>query len=136
MAEWTDAAGLPIAVAGELARASDFNAFRGNLLNIGGGVRTLSPTSGTVTLDGDAGSGGATHVLSGNVTYQTANLFAGYNLHVRISTDTSRTVTWPAGWLWLTDEPSSIVANTAHLLSIYCYGTANTDVVAAVIVEP
>jgi hypothetical protein len=76
--------------------------------------------------------------LTGNITFApTLNKAAGKGKVVRLICDsTSRTFTFPSEWIWLGDvAPSSIAAGKTGVLSLYCFGTNATDVVASYSVQ-
>ena len=72
-----------------------------------------------------------TLALTGNVTFTTSAKAAALGVQVIITADsTARTLTFPAGWIWLGTKPTQIAANKTGMLSLYCKGTAETDVIA------
>jgi hypothetical protein len=74
--------------------------------------------------------------LAGNITFTTSNRAASRVKGVRITGDgSSRTLTWPAGWKWLGPVPTALAAGKTARLSLVCYGTADTDILAAYTVE-
>jgi hypothetical protein len=79
-----------------------------------------------------AGSVLQTIDLTDDVTFTTSNKGAGRALTVRINSDSSvRALAFPAGWVFVgAAAPVSIAADKTALLRLYCYGTADTDVVA------
>lgn len=88
--------------------------------------------AGTVDLDFDGGTDLKTIPLAGNVTLTTSNKAAGKSAIVRIVADGSaRTLTFPSQWVFVTDLPASIAASKTAQLVLMCYGTAETDIVAA-----
>lgn len=78
-----------------------------------------------------------TLALTGDVTITgTSNRSAGKAIDVKIAADgTARNITFPASWKFLGQKPTAIGANKTLLLSLRCYGTNETDVVAAAVVE-
>lgn len=76
--------------------------------------------------------------LAGNITFTTSNRAAPRALAIKILCDgTNRTFTFPAGWEWVGGAaPTGITANKTAVLSILCWGSADTDITAAYAVEP
>lgn len=76
--------------------------------------------------------------LAGNVTFTTSNRAAPKALTIRIIADGStRTFTFPAGWKFIgSAAPTNIAANKEGILSITCFGSADTDIRAVYAVEP
>jgi len=74
--------------------------------------------------------------LTGNITFTTSNRTAGRSLAVRIVADGSlRNFVFPA-WKFIgAAAPASIAANKTAMLSVTCFGAADTDVIAAYAVE-
>ena len=87
----------------------------------------------TTTLDMAALTGGyRTLSLTGNVTFATSNRASGRQVTIRITCDaTQRTLTFPAGWVFVGTKPSNIAASKTGVLSLTFFGTADTDCVAA-----
>lgn len=79
-----------------------------------------------------------TLTLTGNVLFTTASLANGKSKVVRIIGDASlRTLGFPLGWKWLGDgAPSSLAAGKVAILSLYAFGTSDTDVIAAFSSQP
>jgi len=78
-------------------------------------------------------SGNAVNVLAltGDVTFTTSNRAAPRGLQVIVSADASaRTLTFPSNWIWLGTKPTTIAASKTGMLSLYCKGTAESDVIA------
>jgi hypothetical protein len=99
-------------------------------------VTALSPTTGSVELDG-ATTSWATHAITGNVTYTTANLRAGQRVEVFVTCDgTPRTFTFP-GWVFVgAAAPAGIAASKTGVLELWVLGDADADVRARWTVEP
>ena len=87
----------------------------------------------SVTLDMSALAGGyRTISLTGNLTFTTSNRASGRQVTIRLICDaTQRTLTFPAGWVFLGVKPSAIAASKTAVLSLTFFGTADTDCVAA-----
>lgn len=70
--------------------------------------------------------------LTGNLTLTTSNRAAGRTVTLRLICDgTLRTLTVPAGWVFLGTKPSNIAASKRGVLSLTFFGTADTDCIAA-----
>jgi hypothetical protein len=87
----------------------------------------------TVTLDMSALAGGyRTISLTGDLTLATSNRASGRQVTLRLVCDaTQRTLTFPAGWVFVGTKPSNIAASKTAVLSLTFFGTADTDCVAA-----
>lgn len=96
-------------------------------------------TAGTITyaattdLDMSALAGGyRTISLTGNLTLTTSNRASGRTVTLRLICDaTARTLTFPAGWVFVGQKPATIAASKTAVLSLTFFGTADTDCVAA-----
>jgi len=88
------------------------------------------------TTDVDFGLAGCrTLSLTGDVTLTTSNRAASRTVLLRIIADGStRTLAFPS-WKWIGAMPTEIAASKTGVLSLTCFGTADTDVVAAFAVE-
>lgn len=75
--------------------------------------------------------------LTGNVTFTTSNRAAPKTVTIKILADASiRTFTFPA-WIFVgAAAPASIAANKTAILTVTCFGTADTDIVAAYSAQP
>ena len=73
-----------------------------------------------------------TITLTGNITFTTANKANGLGKMLFITCDgTARNLTFPATWNWLgMNAPTSIAANKKACLSLFCVGTADSDIYA------
>ena len=78
-----------------------------------------------------------TVTLTGDVTITTSNKAAGRSLLVRlIASGGVRTFTALPAWVWVGGTaPASLASGKRALLSLTCFGTADTDIVAAYAVE-
>jgi hypothetical protein len=74
--------------------------------------------------------------LTGDITFTTSNRAANKSVCIKITSDSStRSFTFPS-WVFIgSGAPTSIAANKTAILTITCYGTADTDVVAAYAVD-
>lgn len=74
--------------------------------------------------------------LTGDATFSSSNLGAVRSVTVRIVCDGSeRTLGFPADWTFVGAKPATIAANKVGILTVFAYGNADTDVVAAYSVE-
>lgn len=87
----------------------------------------------TTDLDMAALAGGyRTISLTGNITFTTSNRASGRTVVIRVICDsTQRTLTFPAGWVFVGSKPANIAASKTAVLSLTFFGTADTDCVAA-----
>jgi hypothetical protein len=73
-----------------------------------------------------------TVAVTGNLTFTGSGYQAGRMFSVRLVCDsTARNLTFPAGWVFLGVEPSAMTASETAVLSLFCYGSTEADVVAA-----
>lgn len=79
-----------------------------------------------------------TLTLSGNVTLTTSNKVAGREKIIRlIAGAADRTLSFPAGWKWIGNTmPATIVNGKTAILSLYCFGPNDTDIIATYSIEP
>lgn len=95
------------------------------------GLTTLAYAA-SVAIDFDAGTDQRSISLTGNLTLTTSNRGVNKSALIRLVADGSaRTLTFPAGWIFITDKPASIAANKTGQLVLLCYGSADTDIIAA-----
>jgi len=75
--------------------------------------------------------------LTGNVTFTTSHKAAGKAVSLKIAADSStRNFTFPS-WVFVgAAAPTSIAANKSAILTLTCFGTADTDIIAAYAVQP
>lgn len=99
--------------------------------NIKVGASTLA-SSGTATLD-FAGAGFLNQgPLTGNITYATSNMETGKTVTVRVRGGTVQcSLAFPAQWAFIGVKPSSLAANKTGVLSVACFGSTASDLVAA-----
>jgi hypothetical protein len=77
-------------------------------------------------------------LLNGNVAIDTAaaNKGAGKSIVIKILCDgTARNFTWNSSWVFIGEKPTSIAASKTALLSMTCFGTAETDVICSYAVQ-
>jgi len=73
--------------------------------------------------------------IAANTTFTTANRATGKSKTLKIVTDaTLRTLTFPA-WKFIGTKPADQAASKTGVLTVTCFGTADTDIVAAYAVE-
>lgn len=74
--------------------------------------------------------------LNGNLSLASVNRANGRTLVLRLICDgTQRTLTFPAGWVFIGTKPANIAASKTAVLSITFFGTASTDAVVAYAVQ-
>jgi hypothetical protein len=122
----------------------------GSLSGLPGVVSTttagLAPATGfgtiayasSVALDLAARDGQvATITLTGGLELTTSNLANGRSTGLRlIAGASSRALTFPTDWVFVSAKPASIPANKVARLTIECHGATNADVVAAIAIQP
>jgi hypothetical protein len=73
--------------------------------------------------------------ISANTTFTTTNRTTGKSKTIKITTDGStRNLTFPA-WKFVGTKPAEQAASKIGILTVTCFGTADTDIVAAYAVE-
>jgi hypothetical protein len=78
-----------------------------------------------------------TITLTGSLELTTSNLANGRTTGLRlIPGDTTRTLTFPADWKFVSAKPASLPADKVARLTIEAHGTTNADVVAAIAIQP
>jgi hypothetical protein len=99
-------------------------------------------TSGAPTFNIDFdGKAHQTASVENNATFTTSNRAAAFN-EVKVvdiimwTGVTGYTLTFPAGWNWVTAKPASIPSGSLAVLSLRCIGVNDTDVIAAYAVGP
>lgn len=98
-------------------------------------LKTVTYAS-SVALDLDDLEDLKTVALTGNISLTTTNRAAGRTYVLRIVGDgSSRTITVSSSWAFVGRQPSTntftLGANKTAILVLMCYGTAETDIVAA-----
>jgi len=77
-----------------------------------------------------------TITLTGDLTFTTSNRANGRKAVLRLVPGASqRTLTFPAGWVFVGTKPSTLAASKTAVLSLTFFGTADTDCVAAYAVQ-
>jgi hypothetical protein len=102
-------------------------------------VATLG-TSGSIGIDLSESMLKTTGTLTGNITSLVAtDLAAGRSATLRIiNGGTNRTIAYSASWRWVGLKPANpftLAANKIGILSLTAFGSAETDVIAALAVE-
>jgi hypothetical protein len=70
--------------------------------------------------------------VTGNLTLTGSGYQAGRMFSMRLVCDsTARNLTFPSGWTFLGVKPSAMTASRTGVLSLFSYGSAEADVVAA-----
>ncbi len=119
-------------------------AFTGLLSVVGVKTGKIAKTSGaTISLDFNAGPNQDVAALGVNTTFSTANRAASSGevkfLDVRVVSDGggAYSLTFPSSpaWVWLTTIPGTLASGKTGLLSLRSYGSADSDIIAAWVVE-
>lgn len=76
--------------------------------------------------------------LTGNIEFTTTNRGEGKQKIVRLICDgTARSLEFPADWVFIGyGRPSQIAISKTAILSLYCFGSDEEDIIAAYSVEP
>jgi len=94
-------------------------------------METLTEQSGSIELDFDTAFV-KTLTLTMDASFSTLNRAAGKSLQLRIVCDATANANldWPAGWVWMNSGGKPLVQTFPNeaLLSLICYGTADTDI--------
>lgn len=78
-----------------------------------------------------------TRSATGTVTFTGSSYTAGKSASVRIVAGGSqRTLTFPAGWVFVAVKPANVAANKTAVLAVTSFGTTEANVVAAYSVQP
>jgi hypothetical protein len=78
-----------------------------------------------------------TITLTGDLELTTSNLANGRATGLRLIPGASaRDLTFPVDWKFVSAKPASLPADKVARLTIECHGTTNTDVVAAIAIQP
>jgi len=73
-----------------------------------------------------------TITLTGDLTFTTSNRATGRTAVLRLLPGAAvRTLTFPAGWVFVGIKPATLAASKAAVLSLTFFGTADTDCIAA-----
>ena len=73
---------------------------------------------------------------AGTITVTGSSYTAGKSVTLRVSNGgTARDISFPAGWKFVSFEPTSIAANKTGVLAVTSFGTSEADCVAAWAVE-
>jgi hypothetical protein len=95
------------------------------------GITTLA-TTGSVALDFAGADFRTQAALTGDITYTASNYAAGRSMTIRVTNGaTLRTLTFPAGWVFVGAKPTNIAASKVGILTLTSFGTVEADVVAA-----
>ena len=103
-----------------------------NIDNIQNLIHDISTTTTALDFSGDQLQ---TISISANTTFTTSNRATGKTKTIKITTDGStRTLTFPS-WKFVGSKPTEQAASKIGILTVTCFGTADTDIVAAYAVE-
>lgn len=94
------------------------------------GLTTLG--SNSIALDFSSGDGFLTRTATETITFSGTNYLAGVSKTIRIVAGaSSRTLSFPSGWIFLAAKPASLAANKVGVLTITSFGTTEQECVAA-----
>ncbi len=100
------------------------------------GVTTITYSGTRSTVDFSANRL-QTLSLTGNDTLSTSNVAAGYEVFLRVKSDTAtRTLGFPSTWTFMGSVPSTLAANKTAILHLRSYGTTDANIVAVYSVQP
>jgi hypothetical protein len=103
-----------------------------NIDNIQNIIHDISTTTTALDFNGDQLQ---TISISAATTFTTSNRAIGRSKTIKITTDGStRAFTFPA-WKFVGAKPADQAASKIGILTLTCFGTADTDCVAAYVVE-
>jgi len=89
-------------------------------------------TDATLTLDFSVRDQIIRSTRAGELTFAGTNYTAGVSKTIVWNGGTSnRNVNFPAGWVFVSSKPTSLLANKRGVLTVTCHGTAEGDVTAA-----
>ena len=95
-------------------------------------INLTTVASDLIAINFSGETGLYTRTAAGNITFTALSYRAGVIKTVRIISDAAiRTLTFPAGWIFLGVKPSSIAASKTGMLSVTSYGTTEADCVAS-----
>jgi hypothetical protein len=122
---------------GEVLTSADMNTYvRDNSQFLFSQFEFVTATINTVALD-FATNKVVTRTATAAVTFTGANYTAGRSVSVRIVSGlSSRDLTFPSAWRFVSVKPTFITASKVGLLTVTCFGTTEADCVASWAVEP
>jgi hypothetical protein len=117
---------------GEVLTSADMNTYvRDNTQALFDTPTFITGDSNTVAMDFTTDKV-ITRTATGAVTFTGTNYTAGRSVTVRIVPGaSSRTISFPSGWKFVSFKPTSIAANKVGVLAVTSFGTAEADCVAA-----
>jgi hypothetical protein len=78
-----------------------------------------------------------TRTATGAITFTGSNYTEGKSASVRIVAGaSSRNLTFPAGWVFVSGKPATLAANKTGILAVTAFGTTEASVVAAWAFQP
>jgi hypothetical protein len=100
-------------------------------------VKFRASTDATETLNFATGDEIVRSTRAGALAFAGSNYTAGVSKTVVWNGGgTNRTVSFPAGWVFVSFKPTTLLANKRGILSLVCHGTAEADVTAAWAAQP
>ena len=95
-------------------------------------VSVSTEASDTVALNFASDTGLATRTATGNITFTGSSYTAGASITCRIVAGAAaRTLTFPAGWVFVGSKPTQVAANKSGILTVTSFGTTEADCVAS-----
>lgn len=94
---------------------------------------TVLATTGNVAINFALTAYFTQAALTGSIIYTALNYEIGKTVTVKVtgSASTSRTLTFPTGWVFVGAKPTSIAAGKTGILTVTSFGTTEADCVAA-----
>ena len=78
-----------------------------------------------------------TITLTGNITFTSSNEANGRRAVIRLLPGaSSRTLTFPTDWVFISTKPTTLAANKSAVLSLTFFGSTDADCIAAYSVQP
>lgn len=106
-----------------------------NIDNVQNVIHDVSAMSGTaINFNNDQVE---TMGFSATLTLTTSNIATGRSKTLKMSntSGSTQTLNFPAGWKWVGSKPTDQAGNKIAILTLTCFGTADTDIVAGYAVE-
>ncbi len=103
------------------------------LVQMSGNFEAITPTTGSIALDFAMSlAWNRTLTLTGDPTFTTSNRAVGRSMSVFINAGgSSRLLTFPAGWNWLTPVPTTLASGDWGVLATFCTDGNDSGIIAA-----
>lgn len=139
------ASDIPMIARGATSQTADLQHWQNSLgvalakIDVSGVVtatnyKTSVTTAGsdTVALNFSTTDGLVTRTATGTITFTGAGYAAGSTITARvIAGAASRTLAFPAGWIFVGSKPSTLAANKSGILTVTSFGTTEADCIAS-----